>query len=53
MLSRIKALVDEGLTIGEAILVIGGPGLPDSTAVAEMAGVHVAEELVGLVYASA
>jgi hypothetical protein len=34
-------------------IVIGGPGLPDSTAVADVAGVHVAEDLVGLVHASA
>ncbi|HEY7769059.1 MerR family transcriptional regulator [Longimicrobium sp.] len=37
----------------ETEIVIGGPGLPDSTAVAEVAGVHVAEELVGLVHATA
>jgi DNA-binding transcriptional MerR regulator len=37
----------------ETEIVIGGPGLPDSTAVADVAGVHVAEELVGLVHASA
>ena len=37
----------------ETEIVIGGPGLPDSTAVADVAGVHVAEELVGLVHAAA
>jgi DNA-binding transcriptional MerR regulator/methylmalonyl-CoA mutase cobalamin-binding subunit len=37
----------------ETEIVIGGPGLPDSTAVADVAGVHVAEELVGLVHATA
>jgi methanogenic corrinoid protein MtbC1 len=36
----------------ETEIVIGGPGLPDSTAVADVAGVHVAEELAALVRTS-
>jgi len=36
----------------ETEIVIGGPGLPDSTTVADVAGVHVAEELAALVRTS-
>jgi DNA-binding transcriptional MerR regulator/methylmalonyl-CoA mutase cobalamin-binding subunit len=37
----------------ETEIVIGGPGLPDSTTVLGVDGVHVAEELAGLVRATA
>ena len=41
------------MTPPETEIVIGGPGLPDSTLVAGIEGVHVADDLPGLVLATA